>query len=132
MKPPHSGGFYKNMIQEKKFYLTKPGLEKIEKEYKKLKEVRLAKIKGDSLSILNSEDLNPEHSSRYEDISFLESRINEFENIIKNVELIKKPLKEKQNIIDLGATVTLVEKGGRINEFIITGMLEANPGEGKI
>jgi len=32
----------------------------------------------------------------------------------------------------LGATVTLEEADGQINEFMIVGTLEANPGEGKI
>jgi len=116
----------------KKFYLTKEGLEKIEKECRELKEIRLAKIKGESPKIWHSEDLNPEYLSFQEDLNFLESRITELEYILKNVELIKNPPKEKQNVVDLGATVTLEEADGQINEFMIVGTLEANPGEGKI
>ncbi|GAI51862.1 unnamed protein product, partial [marine sediment metagenome] len=55
-----------------------------------------------------------------EDLSFLETRIAELENILKNVESIKPPPKEKQNIIDLGATV-LAEIDGEIDEFTIVG-----------
>jgi len=116
----------------KKFYLTKKGLEKIEKEYRELKKIRFAKIKGESPKIWHSEDLNPEYLSFQEDLNFLESRIAELEYILKNIELIKNPPKEKQNIVDLGATVTLEEADGQINEFMIIGTLEANPGEGKI
>lgn len=119
------------MPEEKKFYLTKQGLEKIKKEYKDLKVLKLAKTKGESPKILQSEDLNPEYLAFQEDLNFLESRIIELENILKNVELIKTPPKEKQKIINLGATV-LVEAGGEKDEFEIIGSLEANPSLGKI
>ncbi len=119
------------MIEEKKFYLTKEGLERIKKEYKTLRELKLAKTKGESPKVLHSEDLNPEYLAFQEDINFLESRIIELENIIKNAELIKLPRKEKQNIVDLGATV-LVETDGQADEFTLVGSLEANPSIGKI
>jgi len=116
----------------KKFYLTKKGLERIEKEYKDLKKIKLAKIKGESPKIWHSEDLNPEYLAFREDLSFLESRLADLEYILKNAELISLPPKEKRNIVDLGATVTLEEADGKINEFMIVGTLEANPNEGKI
>jgi len=119
------------MAEEKKFYLTKEGLERIKKEYRTLKELKLAKTRGESPKILHSEDLNPEYLAFQEDISFLELRIIELENIIKNAELIRPPKKEKQNIIDLGATV-LVEVDGLTDEFTILGSLESNPSLGKI
>jgi transcription elongation factor GreA len=81
---------------------------------------------------LESEDLNPEYLAFQEDLSFLENRSAELEEILKHVELIKAPPKEKQNTVYLGATVTLEDKSGLINEFMIVGTLEANPSEGKI
>jgi len=119
------------MVEEKKFYLTKEGLERIKKEYKTLRELKLAKTKGESPKVLHSEDLNPEYLAFQEDINFLESRIIELENIIKNAEMIKLLRKEKQNIVDLGATV-LVETDGQADEFTLVGSLEANPSIGKI
>jgi transcription elongation factor GreA len=94
--------------------------------------LKLSKLKGESPKILHSEDLNPEYLAFKEDIGFLESRIAELEYILKNFELIKIPPKERQNVVNLGATVTLEEKDGQINEFMIVGTLEANPNEGKI
>jgi len=120
------------MTEEKKFYLTKEGLAKIEKEFKDLKILKLAKINGESPKILHSEDLNQEYLSFQEDLSFMESRLTELEYVLKNVELIKTPVKAEQNIIDLGATVTLEQKDGSINEFTLVGSLEANPAVGKI
>lgn len=117
---------------EKKFYLTKKGLERLKKEYQYLKQIRLAKTKGESPKIWHSEDLNSEYLIFRADLSFLETRIADLEYILKNFELIKAPPKEKQNVVNLGATVTLEEADGKINEFMIVGTLEANPGEGKI
>lgn len=119
------------MPTEQKFYLTKKGLDRIKKEYKALQELKFAKIEGESPKILHSEDLNPEYLAFREDLSFLELRLLELENILKNVSLIQPPLKEKQNAIDLGATV-LVEVDGQQDEFTIVGTLEANPAIGKI
>jgi len=119
------------MPSEKKFYLTKEGLKKIQKEYQSLKNLRLAKTKGEIPKIWHSEDINQEYLSFWEDLGFLETRIAELENIFKNVELIKLPPKEKQNVVNLGAQV-IVEVDGQNDEFTIVGTLEANPALGKI
>lgn len=115
-----------------KYYLTKQGLKRIEKEFEDLKKIRLAKTKGDTPSLLQSDDINPEYVAFREDLSFLESRIVELQHILKNIELIKLPPKNRRDIVHLGATVTLQESDGQINEFTIVGTLEANPSEGKI
>ena len=120
------------MSGEKKFYLTKEGLEKIKKEYGDLKKLRLAKTQGEIPRIWQSEDVNPEYLSFQEDLNFLETKLVELEHIVKNAELIKTPLKEKQDTVWLGAMVTLEDADKHINEFKIVGTLEANPGEGKL
>ena len=120
------------MEDQRKYYLTSEGLENIKKEYKILKGIRLAKTRGEEApEILHSEDLNPEYLSFQEDLSLLETRITELENILKNAELIKSPSKEKRNTICLGAEV-LVEVDGDKEEFKIVGTLEANPSLGKV
>ena len=115
-----------------KFHLTKQGLEKLKKEYEDLKKIRLAKTKGESPQIFHSGDLNPEYLTFREDLSLLETRIVELEHILKNIRLIKLPSKKNRNIVELGATVTLQESDGQINEFMVVGTLEANPSAGKI
>ena len=119
------------MPEEKKFYLTKEGLARIKKEYQDLEELKLAKTKGESPKILLSEDLNPEYLAFQEDLNFLEARLIELENILGNAELIKPPPKEKQKIVNLGATV-LVRVDDQNDEFTLVGSLEANPSLGKI
>ena len=120
------------MVEEKKFYLTKEGLERLKKEYEELKALRLEKIKEKRPEILHSEDSNPEYFTFQEDLNLLDARIAEVKTVLEHSELIKPPPKEKQNIVSLGAVVTLEEKDGKINEFLIVGSLEANPNEGKI
>jgi len=119
------------MVKEKKFYLTKKGLEGLKKEYEVLKNLRIAKTKGEVPKIWESEDLNPEYLSFREDLSFLETRIAELKNILKNAELIKTPPKKKRDFIDLGATVEVRVNGDK-DEFTIVGTLEANPSLGRI
>ena len=118
-------------MEEKNFYLTKEGLERIKKEYQGLKNLKLSKTKGEIPKIWHSEVLNPEYLSFQEDLSFLETRMIELENILKNTELITAPPKEKQNIVNLGATV-FVKVDGQTDEFTIVGTLEADPALGRI
>ncbi len=119
------------MLKEKKFYLTKQGFEKLKKEYKDLNLIKSAKIKGEIPQILHSEDVNTEYLSFHEDLNFLEVRMTDLEHILKNTELITFPAKNKQDIINLGATV-VVEVNNQEDEFMIVGTLEANPVLGKI
>jgi len=119
------------MDDQKKFYLTKKGLNDLKKEYEILKSLRNAKTKGEAPKIWESEDLNPEYLSFQEDLEFLETRLAELENILDNFSLIGKPSRDKLGIVDLGAIVT-VQVNDAKDEFIIVGTLEANPALGKI
>lgn len=117
--------------ENQKFYLTKEGLQELEKEYETLKSIRLSKTKEEAPNIWESEDLNPDYLSFKEDLELLETRLVELENILKNSVIIKKPHGEKEELIDLGAVVD-VEIDGDKDEFVIVGTLEANPMIGKI
>ncbi len=119
------------MTEEKKFYLTKEGLEKLKRECRDLTELKLAKTRGESPKLLNSEDLNPEYLAFQEDLTFLEIRLNELENILKNSQIIRTPAGVKERTIGLGATI-MVEVGGQKDEFTLLGSLEANPSLGRI
>lgn len=119
-------------MANEKFYLTKEGLERLKKEYEELKALRLNKIKEKRPEILHSEDSNPEYFTFQEDLNFMEYRLADLKNVLEHAETIKPPAKEKQNIVNLGAIVTLEEKDGKINEFMLVSTQEANPNEGKI
>jgi transcription elongation factor GreA len=119
------------MVEEKKFYLTKEGLEKLKKDYQGLAELKLAKTRGESPKILHSEDLNPEYLAFQEDLNFLEVRLSEMESVLKNSQIIKAPSGGQKETVNLGATV-LVEVAGQKDELTLLGSLEANPSLGRI
>ncbi len=115
----------------KKFFLTKNGLSRIEREYQELLKLKAFKTKGESPRIFHSEEVDPEFLAFQEDLELLETRIVELELVLKNVQMIVPPAKDKQNIVDLGSTI-VVEIDGQQDEFRIVGTLEANPAMGNI
>ena len=119
------------MPRLKKFFLTKKGLSKIEQEYQELKKLKAFKTKGESPRIFHSEDINPEFLAYQEDLELLETRIAELGEILKNVQSIVVPSKGEQDMVGLGALVT-VEVDGQKDELEIVGTLEANPSLGRI
>jgi len=119
-------------MDKKIFYLTKEKLKELKKEYDELVSFERSKVMGEETpKVLESEDINLEFVSFEEDIEFLRSRIGELKNILDHYELIKKPPKEKQSFVDLGAKLKL-EVAGKKDEFTILGTLEANPSLGLI
>jgi len=114
-----------------KFYVTKQGLEKVKAEYEKLRDFKRQKTMGETPNLLHSEEANPEYLAFQEDMSLLDARLAEYENILQNAELIEKPSKAKTGAVGLGATV-ICEVDGDQDEFTILGSLESNPSAGKI
>ena len=114
-----------------KFYVTKAGLEKVKSEYEKLRDFKRQKTMGETPNLLHSEEANPEYLAFQEDMSLLDARLAEYENILQNAELIQKPSKEKIGAVGLGATV-ICKVDGDQDEFTILGSLESNPSAGKI
>jgi transcription elongation factor GreA len=114
-----------------KVYVTKQGLEKVKKEYEGLKEFKRQKTTGEMPSMLHSEEANPEYLAFQEDMSLLDVRLAEYENILQNAEVIKKPAKETVCCVDLGATI-VCEVNGEQDEFTLVGSLESNPAAGRI
>ncbi|MDP4009066.1 MAG: GreA/GreB family elongation factor [bacterium] len=120
-------------MEEKRYYLTKAGLDRIQKEYQDLLVFKKQKTMEDVPNILQSEDINSEYLVYQEDLHLLEAKIVEYGHILKHVNIIMKPTKDKQGEVFMGATVELVdESDGSINEYTVLGTLEANPMEGRI
>lgn len=119
-------------MEKKIFYLTEKGFQEIKKEHKILEGIRVAKINGDVPKIWESEDLNSEYLSFQEDMDFLETRLAELKNIIKNTKIIKTPPLKNQDVVALGATVSLEIDKDDSDELKIVGTLEANPSLGMI
>jgi len=116
-----------------KYYLTRKGLEKIEKDRQALLDLHRKKIKEDLPPAWEVSEASAEYLGYREDMALMETRLAEYEKILKNAEVITPPPKSERGVVGLGATVTLEEEpGGKINEYTILGKLEANPLEGKI
>ncbi len=114
-----------------KHYLTKKGLERIQKEHKQLLSFREAKTRGETPAIWHSEDVNPEYLAFQEDMGLLEARVSEYEKILRSVELIRKPPKARRDEVSIGATVVF-NVDEQKDTFTIVGSLETNPTEGRI
>jgi len=120
------------IMDEKIFYVTKQKLQAIKKEHANLVIFERNKTVGqEAPRMLESEDMNPEFVSYQEDMVSLRNRIEELKNILDHHEIIKKPPKEQQALVGIGAKVKL-DINGKKDEFMITGTLEADPALGKI
>lgn len=115
---------------KKQFYLTKEGVTELETEHKELvgqrgpiaERIKTAREFGDLSE-------NAEYSSARQEQERVESRIAEIENILQNVEIIKKPKGDSK--VQLGSTVKL-SNGGKSKQFQVVGTVEADPLNGKI
>jgi|YelNatPaOPRAMG01_1025707.scaffolds.fasta_scaffold03883_4 transcription elongation factor GreA len=115
----------------KELLFTKEELEKLKQEYQRLCLEREKKLKNTPSEIFHSEDLNPEYLSFFEEIEILDKRILELKKIIEKAKLIQPSLK-KDETAQLGSTVVLEDKKGKLVCITLVGNLEANPAEGKI
>ncbi len=115
----------------KKYLLTPEGLIKLNEELKHLIEVKRKEVIERIREAASHGDLseNADYAQAREEQSFVEGRIEEIEDMIKNAEIITATTNHTS--VSIGATVT-VKVGGKERKYTIVGSNEANPGEGKI
>jgi len=115
----------------KKVLLTEDGLKKLHEELKHLKEDRRKEIIERIQEAISHGDLseNADYAQAKEEQAFIEGRIQELEEMIKNAEIISH--KANRNIVSIGSTVSL-KTGGKDVKYTIVGSNEANPAAGKI
>lgn len=121
------------MTTNKKYSLTKEGLQTYKDELKKLIDVdRPANIKA--LQDAKSQgDLseNADYDAARDEQARIDSRINELNDIIKNHVIIEAD--ENSNEISLGKFVTIEFLGlGKVETYQIVGTLEADPFNHKV
>lgn len=115
----------------KKYLLTPDGLTKLNQELKEL----ISKKRPDVIERIREAashgDLseNADYAQAREEQSFIEGRIQEIEDIIKNAEIIHTAA--HRNTVTIGSTVH-IKIGGVEKKYTIVGSNEANPKEGKI
>jgi transcription elongation factor GreA len=115
---------------EKKYYLTKNGLKDIKKELYEMKKEKREKLKDNSPVVFHSEDVNPDYLLFSKDMEFLKEKIAKLEDVLQNIEMIKKPEKNCKEIL-MGAKIIL-EINGKKEKIMIVGTMEADPINGKI
>ncbi len=115
----------------KKYLLTPEGLTKLNEELKDLiskkrpeviERIREAAAHGDLSE-------NADYAQAREEQSFIEGRVMEIEDIIKNAEIIHTAA--HRSTISIGSTLH-VKVAGNEKKYTIVGSNEANPKEGKI
>lgn len=112
-------------------YITAEGLEKLKKELVYLKETKRKEIAERLAKCIAFGDLseNSEYHETKENQGFLEGRILELEDIIKNATIVSGEIKNQ--FAQVGSTV-LVKAGDSTEKFKLVGIEEADPLKGKI
>ncbi len=110
----------------KKVQLTEEGYALLQQELQSLKKERLPVAIEKLQKARSMGDLkeNNAYSSARDELALLEGRVQEIEDILKNVEIINRAL--KQNEITIGARVTIAVEGNK-EQFHIVGEYEADP-----
>ncbi len=122
------------MTEEKQFFMTEEGKQKLEAELEELKTVRRPEVVERIKVARSFGDLseNSEYDSAKDEQAFVESRIAQLENMIRYAVIIENDEKAS-DIVQLGKTVKFVElPDGDEEEYQIVGSAEADPFEGRI
>lgn len=120
-------------MDTKKIYLTKEGLAELKKEYAELSTVKRPDILERVSQARSMGDLseNAEYVAARDELSFIDGRIDELEELVKQAVLIQDPHSKGNSAIKLGSTVTVTVKGKK-EVFTVVGEWEADPKDKKI
>lgn len=119
---------------DKKIYLTEQGLNELKNEYNTLVKQKRPMVVSRLSTARDMGDLseNAEYTAARDELVFIDSRIEELEDLLKKATLIKEKSNGKKNkIVNLGSKVT-VKIGKKQEAFTIVGEWESDPGEKKI
>ena len=120
-------------MDTKKIYLTKAGLAELKKEYAELSTVKRPDILERVSQARSMGDLseNAEYVAARDELSFIDGRIDELEELVKQAVLIQDHHSKGNSVIKLGSTVTVTAKGKK-EVFTVVGEWEADPKDKKI
>lgn len=113
--------------------LTKDGLGALKKELDELKNAKLPAVVERVAHARDDGDLSENSAYQFgkQEQEFIEGRIDELENILKNATMVTAAASGKKGAIDVGCKVT-VKINGKTQAFQIVGDWEAKPAEMKI
>lgn len=120
-------------MDAKKIYLTKEGLEELKKEFEELSKAKRPDVLARVSQARSMGDLseNAEYVAAREELSFIDGRIDELEELIKQAVLIQESHVKGSHVVKLGSTVTVNVKGKK-EIFTVVGEWEADPNDKKI
>lgn len=121
-------------MDSKKIYLTKDGLATLKKEHEELTKKKRPEVLARVSAARDLGDLseNAEYVASREELSFIDGRIDELDELLKEVVLISSTNgKAGDNNIKLGSKVT-VRIDGKKEVYMVVGEFEADPMERKI
>ncbi|MDD5567315.1 MAG: transcription elongation factor GreA [Patescibacteria group bacterium] len=121
-------------MTDKEAYITQEGYERLKKELEDLKNNKRKEIANRIQEAKELGDLseNAEYAEAKNEQAFIEGRVIQLENLLKNVTIIesnKTPL--NKNIVQVGSVIEL-KTGNRNQTYTIVGSNEADPESGKI
>lgn len=122
------------MTEEKSYYMTEEGKEKLENELHVLKTEKRKEVVERIKIARDFGDLseNSEYDSAKEEQAFVETRIVQLEKMIRNAVIIENDT-NNVDVVSLGKKVTFMElPDGEEETYTIVGSAEADPFEGKI
>lgn len=120
-------------MADKPVPLTLEGREKLQKELEFLVNVKRPEVAEAIHSAKEEGDIseNSAYDAAKEQQAFVEGRIMQIEQMLKNAEIIANP--SSNGIVALGSKVTVVERGSQDKEeYQIVGPAEADPAKGRI
>ncbi|MCL5010136.1 MAG: transcription elongation factor GreA [Patescibacteria group bacterium] len=120
-------------MDAKKIYLTKEGIAELKKEYQELNSVKRPSVLERMSQARSMGDLseNGEYIAAREELSFIDGRIDELEELLKQAVLIDEGKKSPKSSVSIGSTVTL-NTNGKKEIFTVVGEWEADPSAKKI
>jgi transcription elongation factor GreA len=115
-------------------YLTPEGAAKLRAELAELTTTKRAELSKRLREAIQMGDLseNADYIMAKEDQAFLEGRIQELEQVLRNAQIINNEDQARADAVRVGATVTVQEPGEKPEVYTIVGAKEADPRGRKI
>jgi len=115
-------------------YLTPEGYNKLQEELDYLRTVRRQEVANRLREALEDGDAgidaDAECDAARNEQAFVEGRIREIETILSNAKMIED--NGRNDVVEVGAKVTIQEEGMAPEIYTIVGAVEANPHNGRI
>ena len=115
-------------------FLTKEGYQKLQDELDYLRTAKRQEVANRLHEAMEGGELieNAEYEAAKNEQAFVEGRIQELEILLATAKIIEDNGKKKSDMVQIGSKVTIKEGNFEPETFIIVGVAEANPREGKI